>query len=514
MRERTKTAFWVIILITASPFQVQETIPQVVAKAKPAVVLISTYDREGKAVGQGTGFFINAQGEIVTNLHLLITANSATVQTSSGEVLPVQGIVAEDADGDLVKIVVRGRGKAFPFLTLSPDAPKQGERVLIVGNPLGLEGSVSEGLVSAVREIPAFGKVFQTTAAISPGSSGSPVLEMKGQVVGVATFYLSGGQSLNFAIPSQRIAQMHSQNLKTLEAWLSAGPSVELQNSARRLYLIGVTKLFGEGCASALDYFLQAGKLTPDEWSIQLAIGMCSANLGRYQEGLVASKKAVRLRPGSAEAHYVAALASTYLGRYLEGLEESKQAIRIKPHFAEAHHEVARAAYLLDRYQEAVEASKEAIRLKPDFAEAHASLGVAYGSLERYDEAVEPLNQAIRLKPEDALTYVMLGITYKKLGRYQEALETLKQAVRLKPDLAMAHFELAGAYGLLRRTSEEVEACKEAIRLKPDYAQAHFLLGVIYLADFRNRGAALEQYRILKDLDRELAEKLFKVIYP
>src|SRR4029077_2185902 len=74
--------------------------------------------------------------------------------------------------------------------------------------PLGLEGSVTNGIVSAVRDIPTFGRIIQITAPISPGSSGSPVVNMHGQVIGVATLQITGGQSVNFAIPSERIAQL------------------------------------------------------------------------------------------------------------------------------------------------------------------------------------------------------------------------------------------------------------------------------------------------------------------
>jgi tetratricopeptide (TPR) repeat protein len=285
-------------------------------------------------------------------------------------------------------------------LTLAPGTPRQGERVIVFGNPLGLEGSVSDGIVSAIREIPAFGKIFQTTAAISPGSSGSPVLNMNGQVVGVATFYLSGGQNLNFAIPSQRIARMHSQKVTNLDAWFSSDSPAELQK-ARSLYFLGLTKLYREGCSVAMDYFLQAGRLNPGDWRVQTLIGACAYDMGHYQESLAAAREAVRQRPESGEVHWLLAQLAMRLGHHQEALDESKQAVR----------------------------------LNPDFAPAYNSLGRANMSLGHNDEALELLRQAIRLDPDDTYSYVLIGIIYRKLGQLQEALGALKQAVKIKPDL-------------------------------------------------------------------------------
>jgi len=84
-----------------------------------------------------------------------------------------------------------------------------GERIIVYGSPLGLEKTVSDGIVSAIREVPGHGTLIQITAPISPGSSGSPVLNMKGEVIGIATFQFIKGKNLNFAIPSKRVARLN-----------------------------------------------------------------------------------------------------------------------------------------------------------------------------------------------------------------------------------------------------------------------------------------------------------------
>ena len=100
--------------------------------------------------------------------------------------------------------------EAVQPLSMRTVPPEVGEKVFIIGTPFGLEKTVTDGIVSAIREIPDLGKIVQLTAPISPGSSGSPVLDMKGEVIGVATFFIVAGQNLNFAIPGARIAKLIS----------------------------------------------------------------------------------------------------------------------------------------------------------------------------------------------------------------------------------------------------------------------------------------------------------------
>src|SRR3990167_754145 len=160
-----------------------EKLVDLVKKVKPSVVLISTFDKDNKPIGQGSGFFIDNKGRLITNHHVIEGSYSATIKTSTGKEYPVQGIVAKDTEADIVKLVVNLPDANMTFLNLSVNVPSEGENVFVIGNPLGLESTVSTGIVSAVREIPAFGKILQITAPISPGSSGSPVINSKGDVI-------------------------------------------------------------------------------------------------------------------------------------------------------------------------------------------------------------------------------------------------------------------------------------------------------------------------------------------
>jgi tetratricopeptide (TPR) repeat protein len=446
---------WIVFTFFIAVFSsalAQENLPGIVKKIEPSAVVILTYDKEGKLIGQGSGFFISGNGDIITNRHVLAGAQRAEVKTTNGKVYTITLIVAEDEEADIIRASVNIPVESVRPLSVSSSIPEVGERIAVIGSPLGLERTVSDGIVSAVREIPAFGKIIQITAPISPGSSGSPVVNMKGEVIGVATLQMVEGQNLNFAVPGNRIARLKTEKGKTLNKW-EKGVAQGWLASAEGLNSTGLISLWAGDYEKALPYF----------------------------------EKAVIRNPRYTEAYFYIGYCNDELGRYAEAVEAYKQAIRIKPDCAEAHYNLGLAYGKLGRYTEAVEAYKQAIRIKPDYAEAHYNLGVAYHNLGRYAEAVEAFKQAIRIKPDLADAHYNLGVTYAELGRYAEAVEAFKQAIRIKPDYADAHCNLGVTYGELGHYTEAVEAFKQAIRIKPDYADAHYNLGVTYLRQKRGR---------------------------
>ncbi|NPU85368.1 MAG: serine protease [Syntrophaceae bacterium] len=177
-------------------------------KIGPSVVAIYTYNERRENLGRGSGFFHGASGQVVTNLHVLRAAHSAQIKTAAGKVYPVAGITARDVAGDLALLSVTMPWAESLPLAVTAALPEVGERVIVVGSPFGLEQTVSDGIVSAIRETEERGRVLQITAPISPGSSGSPVVNLRGEVIGVAFLQFSGGQNLNFCISGERVTRL------------------------------------------------------------------------------------------------------------------------------------------------------------------------------------------------------------------------------------------------------------------------------------------------------------------
>src|SRR5204863_706479 len=194
---------------------------------------------------------------IVTNRHVIDGAYRAEVHLNSGNSFPVKTVVAVDAEADVALLKVEAPAAQVRSLSLDRTSPQEGESVVIIGNPFGLEGSVTNGIVSAVRDIPGFGRIIQITAAISPGSSGSPVVNMQGQVIGIATLQITGGQSVNFAIPSERISQLQIASVMSLGD-LVATSGRNKRAKAVQSFRDGLSFLSKDDCEKALPYFEKA----------------------------------------------------------------------------------------------------------------------------------------------------------------------------------------------------------------------------------------------------------------
>lgn len=167
---------------------------EIAQAATPSVVLIKLPN------GVGSGFVVSNDGKIVTNLHVIRGARQASVVTSDGREFSDIEVLATDAAHDLAVLRIGAQG--LQALLLGDSAvTKPGEHVVVIGHPLGLGNTVSDGLVSAVRELSANSSLLQISAPISPGSSGGPLFNDKGEVIGISTLVIAEGQNLNFAVP-------------------------------------------------------------------------------------------------------------------------------------------------------------------------------------------------------------------------------------------------------------------------------------------------------------------------
>lgn len=200
------------------------SITDIIRNNRESIVVVKT------ASGIGSGFFINRDGYIVTNRHVLSRAGSAEIKTVTGSVFRVQQIVQEDADADLIIASTDATPQESKPVILNSRLPDVGEKIIVIGNPMGLEQTVSDGIVSAVRHNQQAVEFIQVTAPVSAGNSGGPLFNMRGEVIGVATFQYRSGQNLNFCVATSRIAALQ-QGLNLRGAYASGGG---VQSSAAR----------------------------------------------------------------------------------------------------------------------------------------------------------------------------------------------------------------------------------------------------------------------------------------
>ncbi len=304
---------------------------------------------------------------------------------------------------------------------------------------------------------------------------------MQGQVIGIATLQITGGQSVNFAIPSERISQLQVAQTQTILslADLVANTGRNKRAKAVQFFRDGLSFLSKDDCEKALPYFEKAVESDSNYAEAWAQTGFCNEKLGRHAEALEASKKAVSLRP-SAESYFNIGLASFYLKQYKDAAEAYRQSIKLDPYNA---------------------------------ADAQYALGLVYRDWGKPDEEIQAYKQAIRLRPDYTVAYERLGSRYLKSKKYSEAVEVFRQLAALKPGDANAPNNMGEAYFELNKLNEAIESFRQSIRLKPDFGKAYYNLGRTLMA-MGNRDAALEQYTILTNIDPDWAEKLNAIINP
>jgi tetratricopeptide (TPR) repeat protein len=451
---------------------------RLVKKIQPAVATVIVYDMERNIKNIGTGFFINRQGHLITNFHVVAGTYAADVRTSAGKSYPVRSVLSENRTADLLKLQVDIPAEEVSWIPLGDRQPEVAERVVVVGSPMGLEQTVSEGIVSSVREMPPVGTVFQISAPISPGSSGSPVVDFKGQVVGIATFQFLQGQNLNFAVGARQIQALKKfDSAKSVSEW-TFGHMGNNPRMAQALCEKGFGLSISGEDGRAVEYFKKATENDPTDSEAWSGLGSCYVGLNHPEEAISAFKHAIQANPRDETSYF---------------------------HLANYYHK-------LSRYAEAITAYREAIAINPQFEAAYFNLGVALVRLGRYDEGREAFESVVRLNPGAMPAHYHAGLAYRQLGKFEEAVRAQKNAIRLNPEFAPAYFAKGEAHGKLGQKKEEIEAYKEAIRVDPDFAPAHQAMGAALLKKGK-KADAFEEYKILKRLDQELAQDLFKQIY-
>ena len=478
------TLIWTVINIFrfVGGFASAPDVPQFAEDALAATVYLEMTDAQVLPISYGSGFFVS-QEHILTNYHVIAGAAHGTAKiVGKTRTYLIQGILAIDVENDLALLHVTIPG-VNPLRLGDNDKVRIGDQVYVAGSPKGLEGTFSDGIISRISRWEGRERL-QITAPISPGSSGGPVLNRKGKVIGVAFMTIEGGQNLNFAIPSKYVkALLNTKGTVT--------PLAEREHniSAETYYYRGNTKHDIGFYQNAISDYSKAIRLKPDFVEAYHNRGYTKAALGQYSEAITDYDIATKLEPNDAIIYYNCGVAKAALGQYPNALTDFDTTIKLESDFMEAYYNRAVVKGVLGQHSDALTDYNIAIKLEPDFVEAYHNRGSTKLELGKYSEAIADFDTVIKLKPDNVRSYNDRGVAKAELGKYFEAIADFNAAIQLKNKNAMSYHNRGKAKAELGKYSEAIADFNAAIQLNPNYAEAYSSRGVAKANLGQNRAA-------------------------
>lgn len=371
----------------------EDAVRAVARDVRAAVVEVLGVIDGGSDTSYGTGFVAGEGSLVLTNAHVLRGVREPRVRTLDGALLASVEVLLQDEALDLAVLRVRGL-KAQPLPLADGPAPAIGARVVAVGHPRGYEYTVSDGIVSALRSLREGGpQMIQTTAPISPGSSGGPLLDLEGRVVGVCSLTLAEGQNINFALPASRLGPVIAQALE-IERGLARPGDREAVGRLAPEALARVVRQQREAgdLVRASDFAERALDVHPKNLPLLLEAAEVAWSRGNVREVEALVERMAAIRPGWAPARQIRAALDAQNGRCDVAIEGARAALAGGLTAAQA-------------------------------AEAHAVLGECLGTQGKVDEALRHLDEALRSPKIAALPdyHALRAFLLQAAGRAEEA---------------------------------------------------------------------------------------------
>lgn len=414
------------ILTLFSPLAAANSPEQIFAQVSPSIVVVDIVDATGKSIGLGSGV-VTGTGQVITNCHVAQKGDGLQVR-QSGKTFKAS-LQFADSDRDLCQLSVPDL-QVHPITLGTAKKLKVGQRVYAIGAPQGLELTLSEGLVSSLREYEG-SQYIQTSAAISPGSSGGGLFDDQGRLIGITTFYLAEGQNLNFALPVDWIGEVPKRG----QAAAARAKKGGLDWLVRAIVLDQEKDWKG-----MLKHAQQWVKSEPENATAWAILGATYINLTQYDQAIPAYREALRILPEYSFAWSGLGRAQFGLKQYDQAIQSWQEALRIQPEDADAWYNLGNTHFILGQQGQAIPALREAMRIQPEKVNAWQRLGMVYFARRQFEQAIPVLQEALRIQPEEAITWEVLGSTYFMLHQYDKVREIYQTLRRLNPAMADKYF--------------------------------------------------------------------------
>ncbi|MDR0538145.1 MAG: trypsin-like peptidase domain-containing protein [Tannerellaceae bacterium] len=401
---------------------------------------ITTFDQDGKAYSGGNGFIVESSGICVTGYQILENAFSAEVKMQNGEKLKLMNIIDYDADADIIKFrLASSPNRSFPTLKISPRLPLQGEDILTINPSSGY--TTAKGSITTVRKLPGYGHVIQTTMPIPSGGIGSPVINSKGEVIGLVSSTRINHKSpaLTFAVSIMKLQQLN----KTRNLPLSDVSQSPLETRNVKLSKIAISRGNIQQATKHINIELEKN---PDNHVAWEALGNIYYNIGEIENSIKYYEKAYTLKPSYSNIQRYGISAAT-LGELRNGDMQYfnlaynlfNELVRNRPHPI-AYYLIGDLLYkyiiIYERLnpinlRKALDALDYSLQLHP-FSTTYCKRGLIKNAMNDIAGAMEDYNNAIDADPQNWEAYHLRGqLKAFKMNNHESGISDAETALQL-----------------------------------------------------------------------------------
>ena len=381
------------VLLSTYNYSQQTFTPEQIYKiVEHSIVVVNGYDSNNILLKQGSGVIIDENGRIVTNYHVLSGCDNIKVKIGR-DIISQADIIGADIEKDVLVIKVSGE-KLSPIKIGNDKSLNVGQIVYAIGNPMGLENTISEGIISGLRSYNENRNLIQITASISEGSSGGAVVNEEAELIGMSTATIKEGQNLNFAIPIDDILQVINQ---------SSSPNQE---------------------DSDFNWFDKGNE---------------ASDMERYDEAIQYYSLYIKKHTEDANAYYNRGLAKISIEDYKGAIQDFNRAIEYDPRQADTYLSRGVVKSILGDLRGAIKDYTISIEIDPDQTSAYNNRGLAKSDLKDYKGALEDYNKVIEINPFDENSYNNRGLLKSDLGDYEGAIKDYTEVIKINPKSKVAY---------------------------------------------------------------------------
>ena len=504
---KTLITFVSLIFFNFSAFtqtQPQFTAQEIYSKSQEAVVFIYSYDESGTLLCYGSGVIISADGLVYTNFHVIDEAFQIKIKNGDDTYNDI--IIAGFSPLDDAAVLKICSDKINCFIKTAGDIPAIGQNVYALGNPRGYTKTLSEGLISGLRESDGITNI-QFTASISDGSSGGALLNSSGDLIGITSSTFEKGQNLNFAIPVK-----YFQNMSLIDCSDTAQV-----NSARNVFNLYIGLGYYHDYRTYEPVQKYASYLAPTVTTHRV-IAEIYSKYALYDSAVNYLTKAIELEPTNKLLYKLRGDAysttANIQGSTDSTINDYTKAIELDSNYLEAYnfrgltYEIS-----LNDYQKAIDDYTKAILLMPDYffqytyrANCYLSLGdtlnaindltksfawedkndysyykraLLYSSIKNYDEAIADYTTAIKLKSDEPSYYLERAILYSKTGKNMLAADDYRTYMKFYPDSELSYNNLAYCYLGEGEFDTAEKYFNKSLSIAPDHLDSYLGLAIL-----------------------------------